>query len=174
MKQAIPARPIQNPIGRFFVLGISTGLGLGYLPLAPGTWGSLLGIPLGLWFLELPVPLVVGLCIVLFFIFSALAERACHHWGQMDASRVVSDEVLGQAIAIAGIRSLADHGPLPQWSFVILSFLLFRIFDITKPFPARTFDRQGNGFGVVADDVVAGIYAALFTLALSKIWIHGL
>lgn len=172
MKRQITPQPIRNPLARWITLGVSSGLGLGYAPVAPGTFGSLLGIPLGLYLLTLPTWMVMVIFVGLFFVFAALAERACLHWGQTDSGRVVSDEVLGQAIAIFGIRSVIHEGPVSQWIFVAVAFGLFRLFDIVKPFPAKTFDRQESGIGVIADDVVAGLYAALVVLAVSKIWLN--
>ncbi len=170
MKKEVTPQPITQPILRILTLGVSSGLGLGYAPFAPGTFGSLLGIPLGLWLLTLPGWAALLVCLILFIIFARLAERACLHWGQMDSGRVVSDEVLGQAIAIFGIRSVIHEGLFSQWLFVAMSFGFFRLFDIVKPFPAKTFDRQPSGVGVVADDVVAGAYAAIVVLAIAKIW----
>ena len=172
MKKSVTPQPIQNPLARSLVLGISSGLGLGYMPFAPGTFGSLLGIPLGLWLITMPAWSVIIICSVLFIVFARCAWRACLHWGQLDAGRVVSDEVLGQAIALFGIRSVIHEGPFSQWLFVGLSFLFFRLFDIVKPFPAKTFDRQESGTSIIADDVVAGVYAALVVLAIAKIWTH--
>lgn len=170
MKVAITPTPIQNPVARFFTLAISTGLGLGYAPFASGTFGSLLGIPLGLLLLRMPGWAVYVTCIALFALFAWLAEKACRHWGEMDSGRVVSDEVLGQAIAIAGLRSSLAPDLIPTWAHLIAVFAAFRVIDIVKPFPARTFDRQKTGFGVIADDVVAGIYAALLVLGLTRVW----
>lgn len=180
MKQEIPVEKITNPIQRFFTLGISTGLGLGYVPRAPGTAGSLLGIPVGLWLLQLPTWAALSICAVLFFIFSKLADRAARHWGQDDCQKIVSDEVLGQALTFLSLR----HSPLlssyqicpsttwmlPPLSFIVVGFVVFRALDIVKPYPARTFDRQSGGFGIQADDVVAGLYGALVLAGLSRIW----
>ena len=169
----IPAEPIRNPIGRLTVLGISSGLGLGYAPIAPGTFGSLLGIPAGLALLHFHPELALGICVAALALFSWLADRACRHWGDMDAGRVVSDEVLGQAISIYGLRGIADpETGLPHWTWILAAFLLFRIFDIVKPYPAKTFDRQASGFGVVLDDVVCGLYVGIFLMGISKI-AHG-
>jgi len=177
MKKPISPQPISNPIKKFAVLGMSSGLGLGYAPIAPGTFGSLLGIPLGLLLLQYPswISLIVLSALVL--LTAPVVERACKHWGQMDSGRVVWDEVLGQAIALLGLR-----GPIysqlqidssqfifPDWSAVLVAFLAFRIFDIFKPYPARSFDRRDTGFGVILDDVVAGLYAALTVWCLLKI-----
>jgi phosphatidylglycerophosphatase A len=166
-------QPIQSPIWKFIVLGISSGLGLGFLPKAPGTWGSLLGIPLGLFLLTQDRPTSLIICCVLFVIFSWLAARACHHWATWDAQKIVSDEVLGQGIAILGLKRLLEYPDAPFALFVVAAFLLFRVLDIVKPFPAKSFDRMKNGFGVVADDVVAGVYSALILRAAAQLWISG-
>ncbi len=176
MKKAIEAQPIKNPLKRFGVLGLSTALGVGYAPIAPGTVGSLLGIPLGIWLLQYP-GWMAGIFIgVLVFITAPVVERACLHWGQMDSGRVVWDEVLGQAIALLGLRGvirlekLATGGFVaPSWDAVIVAFIAFRVFDIFKPFPARSFDQKDSGLGVIMDDVVAGLYAALLVWSLQKI-----
>lgn len=172
MKTRIPPTPITNPLWRMIVVGVSSGLGLGFMPIAPGTFGSLLGIPLGLALLELELLHAALVCLALFALFAWLAEKACRHWGEMDSGRVVSDEVLGQAIAIAALKTaLIPGGWQANVGLLVASFLLFRAFDILKPFPARTFDRQGTGFGVVADDVVAGVYAALVLQLVARIWL---
>ncbi len=162
-----------------FCFLISTGLGLGYAPIAPGTFGSLLGIPLGIWFLNIPSWAAILICVVLFFIFSGLAHRVGKIKGESDASIIVSDEVLGQAITLLGVRYVGPqvilvtstaHWRTPDWPVVLAGFLLFRLFDIFKPFPARTFDRTiKNGFGTILDDVVAGVYAAIVLYLGTKV-----
>lgn len=171
MKTKVPPQPITNPVAKLFVLGVSSGLGLGLIPGAPGTYGSLLGIPLGFALLKVEMWQAGLACLAIFWIFSRLAQRACLHWGEMDAGRIVSDEVLGQAITLLGARSILASHPDSMWLWVGLGFLYFRICDIVKPFPARTFDHMKNGFGVVADDVVAGLYAALMLQLTAKIWL---
>lgn len=178
IRKTVPARPLKNPLARLFTLGISTGLGLGYTPRAPGTAGSLLGLPLGLWMLGIPATWALAVCVVLGFVFSLLADRACHHWGRMDAPEVVSDEVLGMGITLLGLRGVvpmhSEHFlgldfQIPPAIFLVAAFALFRLCDIVKPPPAKTFDRHPTGFGVVADDVVAGLYAAMLLWAYAKI-----
>lgn len=177
MKKPIQALPIKNPIKRVAVLGLSSGLGLGYIPFASGTFGSLLGIPLGLLLLQYPSWLAFIVLSVLVVITAPICQRACRHWGVGDSGRVVWDEVLGMAIALLGMR-----GPIysqlqiepgvfvwPDWTAVLVAFLAFRAFDIFKPFPARGFDRWESGMGVILDDVVAGLYAALTVWCLIKI-----
>lgn len=176
MTQKIPQK-IQNPIARFGILGLSTGLGLGYVPVAPGTFGSLLGIPLGLLLLQYPSWLSFIVLSILVIVTAPICERACLHWGQKDSGKVVWDEVLGMAIALLGLRGTVysqlqinpDQFIWPDWTAVAVAFVAFRVFDITKPYPAKMFDRRDSGLGVILDDVVAGLYAALIMWSLIKI-----
>lgn len=178
MKKAIAPEPLTHPLQKIFVLGVSTGLGLGYAPFAPGTFGSLLGIVLGLWLLKFPSWVALIVCAVLFVIFAKLADRAQRHWGQTDCQRIVSDEVLGQALALLCLRHAVDMetvhlGPWefasPPLAYIAIGFALFRILDIVKPYPARTFDRRPTGVGVIADDIVAGLYASLILWGIARI-----
>ncbi|MGH9680157.1 MAG: phosphatidylglycerophosphatase A family protein [Candidatus Acidiferrales bacterium] len=155
-------------------VAIATALGLGYLPKAPGTWGSLAGIliysvtqyyfPLTAasgvrlqlidrvkWAAEtgLPVTLVIALVGVW------CATRAADFSGRKDPQFVVIDEVSGQHIAYLFSLTLLD------WKYLLLGFILFRVFDIWKPFPARQAESLPGGLGIMADDWIAGIYAAL-------------
>lgn len=180
MKAKIPVEPINNSLQRWLTLGVSTGLGLGYAPKAPGTFGSLLGLPLGLLLLQYPTWLALLISAIIFVVFASLADRAARHWGESDCQKIVSDEVLGQALVFLSINNsplltqvevFAGHyWKIPPLSFIVIGFILFRLLDIVKPYPARTFDRQGGGFGIVADDVVAGLYGAIMLLGLSRIW----
>jgi phosphatidylglycerophosphatase A len=153
-------------------LAIATAFGLGYLPKAPGTWGSLAGIliycltqfyiPLtttsGTPFMNrvrsaawagLPVTLVIALVGVW------CATRAANFSGRKDPQFVVIDEVSGQHITYLFSLTLLD------WKYLLLGFILFRVFDIWKPFPARQAESLPGGLGIMADDWIAGIYAAL-------------
>ncbi len=178
MKKQIQAQPIKNPLAKFLILGFSTAGGLGYAPLAPGTAGSLLGIPLGLWLLGFPTLLSLGICLVLTLIFSPVSHRASLHWGEMDCGRIVIDEVIGQAITLLGLKFLFESQDISAthfWSFVGGAFVIFRALDILKPFPAKLFERNSTSFGIkglgiIADDVVAGLYGALIIRGISKIW----
>ena len=178
MKQEITPEPIKNPALRFGVITLATGLGLGFAPFAPGTAGSLLGLVVGIWSLQLSLTYAIAICVVLMIVGVWVSENACRHWGQMDSGRIVIDEVLGQAIPFLVIRQFAQLDSftlgatqiaVPTLGYLVAAFAAFRVFDIFKPFPAKTFDRQGSGFGVMADDVVAGIYAAIFVWALYRI-----
>ncbi|MEA1867643.1 MAG: phosphatidylglycerophosphatase A [Thermodesulfobacteriota bacterium] len=136
------------------VLFLASGLFLGLIPFAPGTFGSLLGIPLHWLFSHLPISLVIcslGFVILISVWISGRAELLLGH---KDPSQIVIDEVVGMAVALAG-------APLKP-SLIIVAFMLFRFFDIWKPFPIRYIDKSvPGGWGIVLDDVAAGIMANL-------------
>lgn len=175
--------PIQNSFLKWVVLGISTGFGLGLFPRAPGTFGSLLGVLFGLWLFMLPPWASILICGFSLILFSAISDRAAKHWGNMDDQRIVIDEVLGMGITLIGLRNFAENQSLAldyssafQWltlhpELIIVGFVIFRALDILKPFPAKMFDRQPSGFGIMADDVVSGLYGALVLYATSKMWL---
>jgi len=170
-----------------FALFIATAAGLGYLPKAPGTWGSLAGVGLTFlisaiwlhflnWGIEhfythgsLDDPLtfvgqfvfdsrIVPLTLTLIFISLlglSASSKAAKFSGLQDPQFVVIDEVSGQLLTY--IVALA---PL-NWKYLLLGFILFRVFDIWKPFPARQAESLPGGWGIMADDWIAGIYAGL-------------
>lgn len=136
------------------IMFIATGAGTGYLPKAPGTWGSMLGI--GLWFglRHLEPASYVGITLVLFVIGTVCAGSAEKIVDHADPGIIVIDEIVGQMIALTA----APHHPLA----VLSAFLLFRFFDILKPFPVGWLDRHiHGGLGIMLDDVIAGLYALL-------------
>ncbi|MCA9311618.1 MAG: phosphatidylglycerophosphatase A [Phycisphaerales bacterium] len=152
-----------------------TAGGLGFMRPAPGTWGSL--PPAGLaWLLMLfgatDTVVVLALAATLVIacvacvLFGAYAET---RFGRKDASQVVIDEVAGQAIATAPVPFLLLGAGLDAfWGISVLvgaSFILFRLLDIVKPPPARQLEGLSLGWGVLLDDVFAGVYAALLLVA---------
>ena len=154
-------------------LALATAFGLGYLPKAPGTFGSLAGVALAvfLWSGFFPrinldmngTHLVIatrGFAAFATILISAIgvfvASRTASYLGKKDPQIVVIDEVSGQLIAYFGIGA-----GLPNWKYLLLGFILFRVFDIWKPFPARQAESLPGGLGIMADDWIAGIYAAL-------------
>ena len=157
-------------------LAIATAFGLGYLPKAPGTFGSLGGVALTalFWFRFLPsksfdiyvhdvyfvVPPPGAMAILFVLLISGMgvvvATRAARYLGKKDPQVVVIDEVSGQLITYLGIGSA-----MANWKYLLLGFILFRVFDIWKPFPARQAESLPGGLGIMADDWIAGIYAAL-------------
>lgn len=139
---------------RRFILFLSSNAGLGYAPVASGTFGTLAGLP-AYWLLaKLPPTLWLLTVLALFFLSCWVAGAAGKIYGVVDDGRIVIDELVGYLVTIALLPF--------TWKAAILGFCLFRFFDILKPQPARYFDRTvKNGYGVVLDDVVAGLYAAL-------------
>ena len=149
-------------------LVIATGLGLGYLPKAPGTWGSLLGVLLALAasFSGAFLPLLLGLVLLVSLVGVWAAGRAAMDLGTKDPQIVVVDEVSGQLISYLGL-ALTSASFAPNWQYLLAGFILFRVFDIWKPFPARRAESLPGGLGIMADDWLAGLYAAL-VLALAR------
>jgi phosphatidylglycerophosphatase A len=197
-----------------FALFTATACGLGYIPVAPGTFGSLAGLvlpvlpiwifwlillgPRGLW-QDVTAwgvvswrwdatgppsqfdPMLVFQCAIALLV-AALgvwsANRAAEFWRTKDPQRVVIDEVSGQHLALligCGVPiwwRLASSWQEPilmfirtdvalNWKYLLLGFILFRVFDIWKPFPARQAESLPGGWGIMADDWIAGIYAGI-------------
>ena len=156
---------------------IGTVGGVGYVRPAPGTWGSAAALPLA-WGIHMlgGFPLLV---IALILVFAAgwwatiqmTAGQADH-----DPSEIVVDEVAGQWIAILPLSIGATHvnaNILTLWPGWISAFLLFRLFDILKPGPIGWADRRGDALGVMLDDIIAGIFAAIGVALLAGIS-HGI
>ena len=161
----------------YVALAIAT-CGVGYLPLAPGTWGSVVGIALyaGLRALFLSVlwplasrnglnlshveyslvtlELLSVLCITMLGIWAATRTERLS--GKKDPAKVVIDEVAGQMLALTAMPLAIEN-----WWTVILAFGTFRAFDIIKPYPARRLESLESGLGIMADDIVAGAYSAM-------------
>jgi phosphatidylglycerophosphatase A len=199
-------------------MAIATVLGVGYLPKAPGTFGSLVGVatavlsaifflhpasPRGLFSLHpltdavftddhflvpgsdihnstlaLPLVCALGLLVILGAIGVWSSYRAAEFSGIKDPQFVVIDEVAGQHLTLLlplipiALPHLTEHMDfssyaifftlsLVNWKYLLLGFLLFRLFDIWKPFPVRQLEKLPHGWGIMADDWMAGIYAAI-------------
>jgi len=195
------ARPPAAPRKPRFALFIATACGLGYIPFAPGTFGSLAGLLLawvpwsalilavwiwggfGIWGLR-PLPYDQILLTVLAAAIGVWsADRAAKFWQQKDPQRVVIDEVSGQHLTLLlgmsvpvwwkaanpdMLSGLAVELPgrsfyfdALNWKYLLLGFILFRVFDIWKPFPARQAESLPGGWGIMADDWIAAIYAGI-------------
>ena len=182
-----PSRPAHSAKD-YLALVIAT-CGVGYLPLAPGTWGSLVGIGLYVLVRGIAMKLFFGsaagrnfnllhvyygvvafeLAVVVMITLVGIwaASRTEKLSGRKDPSKVVIDEVAGQFIALIPVPFVLGAA----WWSTILAFVLFRIFDIVKPYPARRFESLHGGLGIMADDVVAGVYAAvLVAVAVVASW----
>src|SRR5271168_5084778 len=162
---------------------LATWFGLGYLPKAPGTWGSVGGLAL-IWLIIYTEPHVrfwTGDHYLVFWNFPTacglllacvgvwVSSRVADYSQQKDPQVVVIDEVSGQVLTLllAVPRETAWSYLSLTWTEVLAGFLLFRLFDILKPFPIRRLEKLPGGWGIMADDWLAGIYAAiLLRLAL--------
>ena len=136
----------------FVALALATSAGIGYIPFAPGTFGSLAGLLL--WWL-LPTSWGVQLVVMagLFVLGSWSGNVAERHFSSTDPGPVVIDEVMGMLVTLF----LNPVG----WIGATIGFLLFRASDIVKPYPANRLERLHGGVGVMADDLMAAIYANL-------------
>jgi phosphatidylglycerophosphatase A len=166
----------------YLALAIAT-CGVGYFPIAPGTMGSLVGVGLFVWvrsavfglistwklperayedspyrifYTVVAIELVIALVITL--VGTWAASRTEKLSGKKDPGKVVVDEVAGQYIALLPLPFASVTSAVP---LLVLSFILFRFFDIVKPYPARRMESLEGGLGIMADDVVAGLYAAI-------------
>ena len=154
----------------------ATFLGAGLLRPAPGTWGSLAALPVAWAIATLlgPWGLVVATALVFAMGWGATAVET-RGMDDHDPSEIVIDEVVGQWIALFPIvfgaaRAGVDLRALwPGW---VAAFLLFRLFDIWKPWLVGWADRRGDALGVMLDDVIAGVFAAICVTALAALW-HG-
>jgi len=156
-----PAEPILNSfyhkvsdLHKLPALIIATGLGSGYSPFAPGTAGSLVALPF-IWLLYGYSGWVYALVAALVFVTGTWAAGVAEEvFNEKDSGKITIDEIAGMLVAMFLIP--------PTPGMMLGGFILFRLFDITKPFPAGVADRRlGGGLGVMLDDVVAGVYANL-------------
>jgi len=145
----IPQGFLKNPIHL-----LAMGFGTGYVPKMPGTVGTLVGILFYLPMVYLSWPVYIGVTIALFLLGIWLCEVTANHLGVHDHGGIVWDEIVGFLITMTLVP--------PDWRFLLLGFVLFRLFDIWKPWPIRWFDvGVSGGFGIMLDDLVAGLYALL-------------
>ena len=142
------------------IMAVATGLYVGKIPKAPGTWGSLVAFLPWFVFKDVSLPIYLLICFITLVVGFFAAGSAEKILDQPDSSSIVIDEIAGMFIAL----TLAPAHPL-AW---LLGFALFRFFDILKPFPVSWFDKHiHGGVGIMMDDVVAGIYAFI---SLQLIW----
>ncbi len=142
----------QSKFVEYFHRTFASGLFTGHLPKAPGTWGSALSAII-LWFFWPSAWYYQALILILAYPFVIyFADNGVRYYGH-DGHPIVIDEIYGQAIALF----MAPRNALVY----VIGFFLFRIFDIIKPPPAREWEKLRGGYGIVADDMAAGVYAAI-------------
>lgn len=151
------------------ILLLATGLGIGLVvPRMPGTFGSVLGPPLvlGMLWLELSLPVYLLVSVVIYLIGVYLCDRASKILGVDDPGCIVFDEIGAFTVVLLPVF----YYPLDLrfFTYSMIGFIWFRLFDIWKPWPVRYFDRIHGGWGIMTDDYIAGIMAA-FCLYLSLI-----
>lgn len=154
MAASHPRRDLARQVLRDPVHLLAFGLGSGLLPVAPGTWGSLLAV--GIFWALPPVPLAVMLPILLaaFAAGCVICGTSARRLGVHDHGGIVLDEI------VAMLLVLCVTPRTPGWTLV--AFLAFRVFDVAKPWPIREADhRIAGGLGIMLDDVLAAVYAAL-------------
>jgi len=145
---------------------LATWFGCGLMRPAPGTWGSVGALPFGIFFLVFSSPVVLALAAIALFFIGIWATRQVltGSGDDSDPQIVVIDEVVGQWIALIP----AALNPVS----LLLALILFRAFDVTKPWPVSYLDRKiGGAWGVMLDDVAAGILAALCLWGLQLWWV---
>lgn len=145
----VPSTAFKHPI-HFLAIG----LGSGAAPKAPGTWGTLAAIPFYLLLCQLSIEWYLALVLLAGIAGIYICGKTSKDWGVHDHGGIVWDEFVGFWITMIAV-------PV-TWYWVVWGFVLFRFFDILKPWPIKWFDQQVHGgLGIMVDDVIAGIFAAL-------------
>lgn len=145
---------------------LATGFGSGLSPVAPGTAGTLVAVPLGYF---LTVSLAAGPALQAAAVVAVTAAAvwaagvAAPRFGRKDPGQIVVDEIAGYLVAVAFLPA--------GWTTLVAAFFLFRLFDIVKPPPCRRLEALPGGLGIVADDVMAGVYANLALRLLGSLQI---
>lgn len=148
---------------RRIVLLLSSGLGLGYLPKAPGTFGTLWGVGLFYFLREqsFEVFFLIVFCLAILAVY--LSHLSNRYLGVHDSPKIVIDEVVGYLVAVLGFSY--------DLKIAVVAFVAFRAFDIIKPYPIKQIDQKcSSGLGVVLDDVVAGLFANVVMRAIFYFW----
>lgn len=149
-----------------------SGFGSGYLKPAPGTWGSLAALLPATLFHSIGGPIMLGIAaaLAIWLGIGAIADET--EGGDEDPGWIVLDEWVGQWIALMPVSLGAWHAglsPLALWPGLVSAFVAFRLFDIWKPWLVGRMDRRGDAFGVMMDDVWAGVFAAATVILLAAI-----
>jgi phosphatidylglycerophosphatase A len=151
---------------RAVALAVATAGGAGYVPFAPGTWGSAVGLVAFLLTRHWPLAWQLGLVGLVSIVGVWACGEAARHFRREDPGQAVIDEVAGQWLTCVGTAAVTGYlAPL-------VGFGLFRAFDIAKPWPIRRFESLHGGFGIMADDLAAGVFANI-VLQLVGHWLSG-
>ena len=146
-----------------FIILFTSGCYLGYSPIVSGTVGTLGGVVLYLLLNRyVQVPSYAVITVVIFILGIPASTRAEVIFDKKDSSKIVIDEVVGFMVTMLAI-------PL-NWKYLVTGFILFRALDVIKPFPIRRLEAFDGGFGVMADDFIAGIYSNLIMHGIVYFW----
>jgi len=153
--------------------------GLGRLPVAPGTWGSLPpAVVFGLMCSLNAPPVAISIVMAAFVLAGSVAcvvfaPAAIAATGNNDPSEVVADELAGQAVTflLSPFLAISTASPREIWITVLVGFVLFRIFDISKPWPIRKLEKLPAGWGILADDLLAGVFAWVVLQIFTKLFL---
>ena len=141
---------------------LATGFGAGYSPVAPGTAGSAVGLLLFWPLASLPWPGQIVACAVVFALGVYASTRLARELGRKDPGLAVVDEIVGMWVTLVGLPfGLAT---------ALVGFALFRVMDVVKPWPARALEGLPDGWGIMADDIAAGVYAHLALRVILLVW----
>lgn len=155
-------RPALRTVVNSPVHWLAFGFGTGLAPVAPGTFGTLVGIPLWLLLRPLPLAYYLAAIVALFAIGCWICGASARQLGVHDYGGIVFDEIVGYAIAATPLIPVLEMPELPLPVAAAVAFVLFRFFDIVKPWPIGALDRRVHGgLGIMLDDAVAGLFAAL-------------
>jgi len=148
-------------LGRDPLLWLAFGLGAGLVSRAPGTAGTALGVLLYLGLLQLPEPVRYGSVLVIILAGVGLCGYAARRLGVHDHPGIVWDEIAGYMLALCFAPA--------NWQFLLAGFVLFRVFDIAKPWPIRWVDRRlHGGVGIMLDDLLAGLFSGALLWLLGR------
>ena len=155
------------------MLQIASFFGVGFLPKAPGTWGSLFALPFAYLLCYLGFPVFVLATIIAFGLGWIATKKMQDLHGIEDPQWIVIDEVVGQWIALMPAAYVMSTRDLPfLWPAYVVGFIAFRFFDIKKPWLVGWADRRGDALGVMLDDVIAGVFAAIVVMVSAGLY-HG-
>ncbi|MCA8863483.1 MULTISPECIES: phosphatidylglycerophosphatase A [unclassified Halomonas] len=143
---------------------LATGFGLGLAPMAPGTFGSLLGIPLAWWLLSRPLGQQGAIMATLLLLAIPVCHVAARHYAGLDHGSIVADEYVAFPLAVIGLAG-ARHPAV-----IALAFVVYRFFDGLKPPPIHLAEYVHGGFGIVLDDVIAALVAWVVMAIGIKLW----
>lgn len=150
---------LQNAMISRIAIAIATAGGAGFSPVAPGTAGTAVAVPLVFLMSPLPLWAFAAITAATTIVGIWAAGRADRHWGTHDSGRIVIDEVAGYFVTMLPVSR-------SSWAALVAGFFVFRVLDILKPPPVRAIDRKvGGGAGVVLDDVAAGVMGAALMAA---------